>query len=153
MSVKGWNFKLLIAVGHGFEGGRRVRLPSSAPCEPFEVNNFKGFSSPFPQTRCLHPWYLPFCTSGFSSDFPFLWFPTSPLSFPLFPSLLYLSRCLIPPNRSHVAWIYNQGCPILQKRTCGTTEYGLGCPFPPNRTNMLLRWQILHCWFALPQSI
>ena len=87
MSVKGWNFKLLIVVGHGFKGGRRVRLPSSAPCEPFEVNNFKGFSSPFLQTRCLHPWYLPFCTSGFSSDFPFLWLPTSPslfLSFPLF---------------------------------------------------------------------
>lgn len=48
MSVKGWNFKLLIAVGHGSKRGRRVRLPSSAPCEPFEVNNFKGFSSPFP---------------------------------------------------------------------------------------------------------
>lgn len=118
MSVKGWNFKLLIAVGHGFEGGRRVRLPSSAPCEPFEVNNFKGFSSPFPQTRCLHPWYLPFCTSGFfPSDFPFLWFPYVPLSFSLFLSLLYLSRCPIPPNQSHVARIYNQGCPILQKRT------------------------------------
>lgn len=31
MSVKGWNFKLLIVVGHGFKGGRRVRLPLSAP--------------------------------------------------------------------------------------------------------------------------
>lgn len=31
MSVKGWNFKLLIVAWHGFEGGRRVRLPSSAP--------------------------------------------------------------------------------------------------------------------------
>ena len=31
MSVKGWNFKLLIAVGHGSKRGRRVRLPSSAP--------------------------------------------------------------------------------------------------------------------------
>ena len=103
MSVKGWNSKLLIVAEHDSKGGRRVRLPSSAPCEPFEVNNFKGFSSPFPQTRCLHPWYLPFCTSGSSSDFPFLWFPTSPslsLSFSLF--------CISPgvrfPRISHM-WL------------------------------------------------
>lgn len=47
MSVKGWNFKLLIAVGHGFEGGRRVRLPSSAP---FETLGIPAFSPHF--DRC-----------------------------------------------------------------------------------------------------
>ena len=42
MSVKGWNFKLLIAVGHGFEGGRRVRLPSSAPLKTLEIPVFSA---------------------------------------------------------------------------------------------------------------
>lgn len=37
MSVKGWNFKLLIAVGHGSKRGRRVRLPSSAPFETLGI--------------------------------------------------------------------------------------------------------------------
>ena len=37
MSVKGWNFKLLIVAWHGFEGGRRVRLPSSAPFETLGI--------------------------------------------------------------------------------------------------------------------
>lgn len=66
MSVKGWNFKLLIAVGHGSKRGRRVRLPSSAPCEPFEVNNFKGFFFSFPPdalpaslvSSVLHFWFF-----------------------------------------------------------------------------------------------
>ena len=37
MSVKGWNFKLLIVVGHGSKGGRRVRLPSSAPLKTLGI--------------------------------------------------------------------------------------------------------------------
>lgn len=44
MSVKGWNFKLLIVVGHGSKGGRRVRLPSSAP---FETLGIVGISRVF----------------------------------------------------------------------------------------------------------
>lgn len=44
MSVKGWNFKLLIDVGHGSKGGRRVRLPSSAP---FETLGIVGISRVF----------------------------------------------------------------------------------------------------------
>ena len=37
MSVKGWNFKLLIVAEHDSKGGRRVRLPSSAPFETLGI--------------------------------------------------------------------------------------------------------------------
>lgn len=39
--------------------------------------------------------------------------------------------CPILPNRSFAGFRFTATCLILQKRTCGTTEYGLGCPFPP----------------------